>query len=125
MCRRSQCEFNVRRVPRPTSQCGRGKPAIVLSMEGSPHAPALVFETRGCATGAQPLLHVCVTLCRFDPASGNVEIRVGGEKVMQTQQPDGDAPAPRAPCAARGFLELSSHAVIHVPLFIEYSLCNR
>ena len=89
----------------------RGKPAIVLSMEGSPHAPALVFETRGYDTATPLLLHVCVTLCRFDPASGNVEIRVGGEKVMQTQQPDGEAPAPHAPCAARVFLELLSDVV--------------
>jgi hypothetical protein len=81
----------------------RGKPAIVLSMEGSPEAPALVFETRGYDTAAPLLLDFCVTFCRFDPASGNVEIRVGGEKVMQTQQPDGKAPAPNCPCAARSF----------------------
>ena len=82
----------------PHNVC-RGKPAIALSMEGTPHAPALVFETRGYDTAAPLLLHVCVTFCRFDPASGNVEIRVGGEKVMQTQQPDGDH-RPFSPCVA-------------------------
>jgi hypothetical protein len=62
----------------------------MMSIEGSRDMPVLVFETRGYDSAWVCQQFVRVTSCRFDPASGKVEIKVGGETIMKTHQPDGE-----------------------------------
>lgn len=64
----STCVASVFLIPRASFHACRGKPKIMLSIEGSIDAPALVFETRGCVA-------VCARLSLMVTKPHHVQVR--------------------------------------------------